>query len=164
MRPVAAAARQTTRHAMPRGAEHRRRTTHRSAPSTLPLPAGGITAADVAALRLQGVRHHAVTPRFGPELGIWIAGLFVTLDLTPPRPVVQCVHGGSASDPEATVRGRYVARDDADAIVVFNACVRLWTRALPVECTLRAQRAQRTQRRPARDARPARAVPQHAAA
>lgn len=112
--------------------------------------AGAIDAARVAALRTQGVRVHAVEPCFGPEFGIWINGLLVTLDTTPPRPVVQCIRGASATDPDADVRGRYVATDDADAARVFNACLSNWTRAFPIECTLRGQRTG-AHSRPARE-------------
>jgi hypothetical protein len=99
-----------------------------------------INGPQIAALRAQGTRIHAVQPQFGPAFGIWLDGLFVTLDTTPPRPVVQCVRGTSATDPGAEVRARYVAIDDADAAALFNACLRLWTSALPLACTLRGQR------------------------
>ncbi len=113
---------------------------------------GAIDAARVAALRTQGIRVHAAEPGFGPEFGIWITGLLVTLDTTPPRPVVQCIRGASATDPDADVRGRYVATDDADATRVFNACLSNWTRAFPIECTLRGQRTG-AHSRPAREMR-----------
>ncbi|MGI8546729.1 MAG: hypothetical protein ACR2M1_05250 [Gemmatimonadaceae bacterium] len=137
---------------------------------TVPREGAGImTGSDVAALRAAGVRIHSTEPHFGPDIGIWITGLLVTLDTAPPRPVVQCVRAGSATDPDAQVRGRYVATDDADAAAMFNRCLSLWTRALPLECTLRGQqtgmhgRATTETRRPERQAQVTRRSERHAA-